>query len=176
MTNTQNLIRIALIFVLSIIAQLLIFNNLQFFGFVNPYIYILILMTLPFGATTGTVMTIGFFAGLIIDIFCNTPGMHAGASVLAGFLRQYFLRFIAMHNEYEAEVMPDLRTYDIVWYAKYTALMVLTHHVALFALEQFDTFFFWPTLLRIILSSIATILFIFIIQLIIPIGSKERRG
>ncbi|MBE6341099.1 MAG: hypothetical protein E7069_10270 [Bacteroidales bacterium] len=175
MTNTQNLIRIALIFIISIVAQLFIFNNLQFFGFINPYIYILIVMTLPLGASTGTIMTIGFVAGLIIDMFCNTPGMHAGAMVLASFLRQYILKFIALHNDYELDVMPDLHTYDTAWYLKYATLMVTVHHVTLFSLEQFDTLFFWPTLLRIILSILFTLVFIVLIQMLIPIGSKNKR-
>lgn len=175
MTNTQNLIRIALIFIVSIVAQLLIFNNLQFLGFVNPYIYVLIVMTLPLGASTGTIMTIGFLSGLIIDMFCDTPGMHAGSMVLVGFLRQYILKFIALHNDYTLDAMPDIRTYDTTWYLKYATLMVAVHHITLFSLEQFDTLFFWPTLLRIILSILFTLIFIVLIQMLVPIGSKGKR-
>lgn len=168
--NSSNLIKIAIIFAVCIISQLLLFNNLQISGFINPYVYILILLSMPFGTSVPMLMIIGMIAGLCIDIFCDTPGMHAASCVLIGYLRQYILKLIAFRDEYKNDTIPSVALYGITWYLKYAALMVSIHHITLFFIEQFDTLFFWPTLLRIILSIIATIGFIIAAQFFIPTG------
>ncbi len=127
-------------------------------------------MSLPFGTSVSMTMLIGMLAGLCIDIFCDTPGMHAGACVLIGYLRQYILKLIAFRDEYKADIIPSVGEYGIGWYLKYAAMMVGIHHISLFFIEQFDTMFFWPTMLRIILSIITTIGFIIAAQFFVPSG------
>lgn len=162
-----------LIFVLCELTQLLIFNNLQISGFINPYVYILLILTMPFGTSSWLMMLVSFVLGIIIDIFCDTPGMHAGACVLIGYLRQYVLKYIAFRDEYKSDSFPTISIYGSVWYVKYALIMVSIHHVALFFIEQFDTIFFWPTLLRIVLSIVATMFFIIISQLFIRSKSSS---
>ena len=174
MSNSSNILKLAIIFVVSILLQLLIFNNLEISGFINPYIYIIAIMAMPYGTSTGMLMTVSFAAGLTLDLFCDTPGMHAAACVVIGYLRQYILKFIAFRDAYKADDMPSADTYGIVWYFKYTALMVSAHHIVLFFIEQFDTMFFWPTLLRIILSIAATTALIVMAQYILPLGGGKN--
>lgn len=173
MTNSSNIIKLLLIFVLCEMTQLLIFNNLQISGFINPYVYILLILTMPFGTSSWLMMLVSFVLGIIIDIFCDTPGMHAGACVLIGYLRQYVLKYIAFRDEYKSDSFPTISIYGSVWYVKYALIMVSIHHVALFFIEQFDTIFFWPTLLRIVLSIVATMFFIIISQLFIRSKSSS---
>ncbi|MCQ2203141.1 MAG: rod shape-determining protein MreD [Bacteroidales bacterium] len=165
---SSNSIKIVILFIVCMLLQLLIFNNLQISGFINPYAYILVILTLPFGLSTPLTMVVALVSGLTIDLFCNTPGMHAFACVLIGYLRQYVLKFIAFREEYKSDSLPSMNTYGLIWYAKYAAIMVVIHHFALFFIEQFDSLFFWPTLLRIILSSIVTIIFLLVAQFFIP--------
>ncbi|MBP5365851.1 MAG: rod shape-determining protein MreD [Bacteroidales bacterium] len=174
MSNTSNILRLAILFVVVTLAQIFIFNNIQVSGFVNPYLYIVFIMTLPFGIGRGTLLVLSFFTGLFIDLFSNTPGMHACACTLIGYVRPYFLKFIAFRNEYREDGLPSMAEYGLSWYAKYAVLMVCTHHVTLFFIEQFDTLFFWPTLLRIILSIVSTLFFIIILQLFMPISTKSE--
>ena len=174
MNNSSNILKLTILFVIVTLAQIFIFNNIQISGFVNPYLYMVFIMTLPFGITRGMLLILSFFTGLIIDLFSNTPGMHACACTLIGFVRPYFLKFIAFRNEYREDGLPAMAEYGLAWYLKYTVLMVCTHHITLFFVEQFDTLFFWPTLLRIILSIASTIFFIIVLQLFMPIGSKSE--
>lgn len=168
MPNSSNIIKEVIIFLVCILLQLLLFNNLQISGFINPYMYVLILLSMPFGTSASALMIVGMAAGLCIDLFCNTPGMHAGACVLIGYLRQYVLKLVAFRDEYKAGVIPSVGTYGIVWYVKYAVIMISIHHVALFFIEQFDTIFFWPTLLRVVLSIIATLGFVVAAQFFVP--------
>lgn len=166
--NSSNIIRLLILFVVCELAQLLIFNNLQISGFINPYVYILVILTMPFGMSTASMMLLSLASGMIIDVFCNTIGMHAAACVLIGYVRQYVLKLIAFRDEYKMGVFPSVSSYGIVWYLKYAIIMVSIHHFALFFIEQFDTLFFWPTLLRVILSIAASTFFILIAQMFAP--------
>lgn len=66
----QNIIR----FVLLVLAQVLILNNIQFLGYINPYIYILFIFSLPYRTPQWLILSLAFILGLTIDIFSKTWG------------------------------------------------------------------------------------------------------
>ena len=43
----NSILRFGLIFILLILLQVLFFNNIQFSGYVNPYVYIMFILLLP---------------------------------------------------------------------------------------------------------------------------------
>ena len=69
-------------FIVLIVLQVLVLNNVQFLGFLNPYIYILFILSLPVKFPRWITLILGFVLGLIIDVFSNTIGTHAFATVL----------------------------------------------------------------------------------------------
>ncbi len=175
MNNTQNYIKLALLYVLITAAQILVFNNLQLSSYLNTYIYLAIIMALPFGMSKGVAMTIAFAVGITIDLFCDTPGMHAAACVLVAFMRPRILKLIATSSEYRPDAMPGLRSYGLQWYVKYSVMMIVLHHTALLFIENFDHIMFWATALRIVLSSASTFIFLIIIQFMLPSGRDYER-
>src|SRR5674476_97570 len=76
-----------IMFVVLVLVQVLILNNIQFSGLINPYMYILFILLLPFTIPGYLLLGLSFLLGISIDIFTNTPGIHAGATVLLGFMR-----------------------------------------------------------------------------------------
>jgi len=83
LTIIQNIIR----FLLLVLFQVLVLNNIEFLGFINPYLYILFILSLPVQTPRWFALLLAFVLGLTIDTFSNTMGMHAFASVLICFLR-----------------------------------------------------------------------------------------
>ena len=132
--------------------QVLIFNNLDFVNLCNPFIYVAFIMSLPFGTPVPVAMVIGLLTGFSVDITVNTPGMHASACVAIAFFRPMFFKLIAFRTGYKEDELPLLHTYGLAWYFKYTIMMVSLHHIILFLVEQYDTFFAIPTLIRIAAS------------------------
>jgi hypothetical protein len=102
--------------------------------------------------------------GMVIDFYSGSPGMHSSASVLAGFVRPYVLRFISPRDGYEPGAMPSMIIYGFRWFMLYTLIIVLVHHTALFYIEVFRFTDFFRTLLRVMLSSLFTIVFVLIIE------------
>ena len=160
----NSILRFALIFVILILLQVLLFNNIQFSGYVNPYVYIMFIILLPVEIPSWLLLLLSFGIGIIIDIFSGSPGMHSSATVLAGFVRPYILRIVSPRDGYEARSEPSMLNYGFVWFLTYTVLIVIIHHTTLFYLEVFRFADFFRTLLRVLLSSLFTITFIVLIE------------
>jgi rod shape-determining protein MreD len=162
MINT--ILRYGLIFIIMILLQVLLFNNIQFSGYVNPYVYVMFILLLPVELPQWILLLISFFTGLTVDFFGGTTGMHAGATAAAGFVRPYVLRFISPRDGYEPGAHPSMLIYGFRWFLFYSLLMVAIHHFVLFYLEVFRFTGFFHTLLRIIISSAFTVSFILLAE------------
>ena len=160
----NSILRFGLIFIILILLQVLLFNNIQFSGYVNPYIYVMMVLLLPAEMQAWLLLLISFFTGLTIDFFSGSPGMHASATLLAGFSRPYILRFISPRDGYESGSELSMATYGFRWFFIYTLTIVLIHHTALFYLEVFRFADFFRTMLRVLLSSTFTIAFILLAE------------
>ena len=150
-------------FIILVLVQVLVLNNIQFLGYINPYIYILFILSLPVRTPRWTSLLLAFVLGLTIDIFANTPGMHASAAVLIAFLRNGVISLFITIDEGNNPT-PSFYTFSVATYVKYVVTLVIIHHATLFFLEAFSFANFWLTLFKIILSSTVTILLILGIQ------------
>jgi rod shape-determining protein MreD len=160
----NSVLRFSAIIIILILLQVLVLNNIQFSGFVNPYVYIMIVLLLPSLTPAWLVLSVSFLSGLVIDLFSGSPGMHASATLLAGFSRQYVLRLISPRDGYESGSDLSMAAYGFRWFVTYTAVIVLIHHTSLFFLEVFRFTDFFRTIFRILLSSFFTIGFILLIE------------
>jgi rod shape-determining protein MreD len=150
-----------------VLVQVLILNNIQFSGLVNPYIYILFILLLPFTIPGYFLLGISFILGISIDIFSNTPGIHAGATVLLGFIRPGIAQLVSSRELIEKGNTPSMTQLGFASFIKYTVISVLIHHLFLFFAEAFSFGDFFETLLRWILSSAFSILIILGSQFIV---------
>ncbi len=158
----QNIIR----FIILVLLQVLILNNIQLSGFINPYIYILFILLLPFETPAWLLLILGFITGLTIDIFSGTMGMHATATTLAAYSRPYILTLFSPRDGYESRTAPTLKYYDISWIIRYSIIIILIHHSSLFFVEVFRFSGFFYTMLRILTSSTFTFILVIISQLL----------
>ena len=146
----RNIVR----FIVVVLFQILVMDNVMINGYMIPYVYLLFILLMPFETPRWIVLLSGFMLGLGIDLFEHTIGMHTAATVLVAFLRPYFLGLLAPRDGYEPESFPRIHYYGFFWFLKYTLLIVFIHHFVLFYLEVFQLQNFLSTLLRVILSSV----------------------
>jgi len=146
----RNIVR----FVLVVIFQILIFDNILLNGYLIPYFYLLFIILLPFETPRWLQLISGFILGFSIDLFEHTPGMHTFATVCIAFIRPYLLNLFAPRDGYDQETFPTIYFYGFKWFLKYAAIMVFAHHFMLFYLEVFDFKEFFSTFLRVILSTL----------------------
>ena len=160
----SSILRFGLILILLVLFQVLLFNNIQFSGYVNPYVYVLFILLLPIEIPSWLLLLLSFALGLIMDFFSGSQGMHSSATVFAGFVRPYILRVISPRDGYESVSDPSMAIYGFRWFLTYTLLIVVVHHTTLFYLEVFRFADFFRTMLRVLLSSLFSITFILLIE------------
>lgn len=160
----NSVLKYGLLFIVLLLLQVLLFNNIQFSGYINPYVYVMIILLLPVEMPAWLLLLVSFGTGAVVDVFSGSPGMHSSATVLAGFVRPFILRVISVRDDYEPGAGPSMHTYGLRWFLIYTSVIVLIHHTALFYLEVFRFTDFFRTLIRVILSSVFTIFFILILE------------
>ncbi len=155
-----------IIFVVSVLVQVLFMNDIQFSRFVNPYFYILFILLLPVGIPRYLLLLLGFGTGLVIDMFSNTPGVHASATVLIAFIRPFLLSTANLDDQ-EKAIAPTTVNMGYSTFFRYAAIMILIHHFFLFYVEVFSIVGFFHTFLRSLFSSIFTFVFIGLSQFLI---------
>lgn len=163
----RDLLKYFIMLVVLVLLQVLLLNNIQFSGYVNPYLYVLFILLLPFETPRYQLLFAGFFLGLCVDIFSNTPGIHASATTFMAFLRPYTIELISSRDSIEVNTPPRIKFMGFGWFFRYTLILVLTHHLFLFFIEVFTLKGFIFTLARSLLSAAFTVVLIIISQFLI---------
>ena len=158
----KNIVESLFWFIGLVLLQVLLLNNIQIAGVINPFLYIYFIIALPIHTNRISLVFIGFALGLVIDVFSNTWGIHAMATTLIAFLRPYIFRVVSIQEELD-KVMPRFRTMGAN-YVKYIVLMVFIHHLFLFLLEAFSFQYFWIVFVKTLVSSLITIILIFTLE------------
>lgn len=151
-------------FVFLVFLQIFVLNNIQFSGFVNPYLYVLFILLLPFETSGWFMLILAAILGLVMDMASGVIGYHTIATVFMAYLRYHLLQFIAPRDGYEPGMTPAISSLGFAWFFKYVAILTLAHHLVLFWVESFHFNDLLPATLRALASSIFTILLILIYQ------------
>ena len=156
----RNIVR----FLLLVMVQVLIIKNIELGRFINPFIYVLFIIVLPFETPKWILLFCGFAVGITIDMFYDTVGMHAAACVFMAYVRPGVLKLFSPRDGYEFGTQPTVQYLGVPWFLSYSGILVFLHHVVLFYLEIFRFSEFFSTFFRVIISAIFTVLLIVITQ------------
>ena len=160
----NSILKFALAFILFVLAQVLLFNNIQLSGYINPYVYIMFILFLPVETPAALTLLLSFGIGIIIDFYSGSAGMHAFASTFAGFIRPFVLRSISPHDGYNPRAYPSMSNYGFRWFLLYAVIIVFVHHTVLFFIETFRIMDILGTFMRIIFSTVFSLIFVVIIE------------
>jgi rod shape-determining protein MreD len=151
-------------FILLVAVQVLIIKNIELGRFINPFIYVLFIIVLPFETPKWLILVAGFVTGITIDMFYDTAGMHAAACVLMAYVRPGVLKLFSPRDGYEFGTQPTVQYLGVPWFLSYSGILIFLHHFALFYLEIFRFSEFFSTFLRVLISTIFTVLIVVITQ------------
>ena len=148
-------------FVLLLAVQIIIFNNMNFLGYISPFPYLLFIILYPVNGNKSGLLIASFLLGLTMDMFSNSGGIHATACLILAYFRPYVFKFaFGLSYEYQTILLNDVLTPERF---SFILLSVVIHHFTIFILEAFQFSFFWDILLRTLLSTVFTILLCIII-------------
>lgn len=153
-------------FFLFVAVQILFLRNVALFDTGFAFIYVAFLLFLPIEVPSVLLLFIGFTTGITIDVFYDTAGVQAGASVLLCFLRPHVLKLLTPRDGYDTNDAVNVHRMGWRWFLTYVLFLVLAHHFALFFLEAGGLRKFWFTMAKVLVSTVFTTLVLMIIQLL----------
>jgi cell shape-determining protein MreD len=126
------------------------------------------LLLLPIRTPRALQVFLAFLLGLLIDVFYNTPGLHAAASTFTAYMRDAILRIIEPRGGYTSDKTPNRRLFGDQWFWQYAAVLLFVHLVAYSFLEEFAFSVSFVFIERLLLSYIFSLIIVILPQYILP--------
>lgn len=156
-------------FIVFLCLQLLIFNNINLFGYLNPYPYLLFILLYPINSNKWILLIMSFTIGIILDMFYNSGGIHALASVILAYIRPSLFKFaFGLSYEYQTVKIADKISSERI---TLLLIAIFIHHFFLFSFEYFRL----NLLFSILIKSLASTIFTFIVCLLILFIIKPNK-
>ena len=168
----KNIIR----FLLFITAQVFVLNQIPpLHHLVNPYIYFLFILWMPFKIGRKQLMFVALATGLTLDYFTKTPGLHAAPCLLIAYLRPFLINLLISQEGADANYNePTIKSMGFAPYFTYLSLLTLIHHAFLFLLEAMQFGGFWYFIFKTLLSLTISLFLILIVELLFVRKQKFR--
>ena len=156
-------------FILLLFVQAFLLSNINFFGFINPTLYLLFFLMYRFNGDRTMLIILGFLMGLLLDLLTQGSGGHTIASLTITYLRPYIIRFSFGVN-YDVP-MGMIRGSLVNQRVAYFLQMILIHHLLLFVVIYFS----FDNILTIIKNTFLSAFFTFILVYFSLGLFKERK-
>lgn len=158
------LLSYSLRFLLLVLVQVILLNHINFLGNINPYLYVIFICLFQVNNNRSLFLFLSFLLGLSIDLFSDSGGVHAAASVTIAFIRPVVLKF-CFGSIYEHQTI-KFKNVDFGAKIIYFTIMVFIHHFILFSLEIFTLSKILLVLEKTLFSGIFTILLCIVTSII----------
>jgi rod shape-determining protein MreD len=143
-------------FILLVTLQIFVFSKVDLFGFINPYPYILFLLLFPVWGNKNILLISSFLLGFCVDLFSNSGGVHAMASLFLAYIRPSLLNII-FGSSFENQTLNLTHKFTSSVFF-YISFVVLIHHLIIFTIEIFSFTYFTEIISRTLFSGIFTML------------------
>lgn len=120
----------------------------------SPFIYPIFIFLLPIKISHARLLLLSFGMGLTVDIFSNTGGIHAAASVFTAYLRPFLLNNLMPGGKLEDQAQPDMEKLGLVSFLIYAGSFLLIHHYLVNLLDVYSFRDFWYTFTKSLLSAV----------------------
>lgn len=134
---TRDTLILAFRFVLLVLIQTLVLNHIYFFGFINPNLYLLFIFLYPTETKRSNFLIVSFLFGFCIDIFSNTGGINAAATVATAYFSLPILNLILNKQDTDFKLF-KLNNEPVIRIVTYVTILTFLHHFILFGLEYFN--------------------------------------
>lgn len=156
-------------FIVLLLAQVFICSNINFLGYINPYVYVIFILLFPVKNNRLIFLTTAFLYGLLLDMLLDSGGVHAASSVFLAYARPVFLKF-AFGTLYDNQTI-KFTSLEFSKLLIYVITTVIAHHLLLFSLEIFNISQILIILKKTLFSSIFTI----VLSLLLMLLFKTRK-
>jgi hypothetical protein len=167
--NSEVLLRNILRSIGILILQVLVIKQMAFgfegFGDFAVFLYPIILMLMPVSTLPAIALLCAFFIGIVLDVFYDSMGVHAGACVFTAYFRIFLLNIMEPRGGYSND-SAGKRTMGLAWFLQYSAILLFAHLFVYFALDMFAFRYMGQIFLRALASLSVSMILIIIYQVI----------
>jgi hypothetical protein len=144
-------------------------------GYVTPYLYFVYILWLPFSITRTQLLLVSMLYGLCYSYLILSPGIQAAACVLIAYIRPFLLSLLLPKEVKEMNYAePSIKSMGFVPYAVYAVTLTFLHHSYLVLLQWFSVGNFGYFFIKVILTTIVSIVLIGILEMLISRNRKTR--
>lgn len=134
----KDVLKFGLLFIILILLQVLICNQIAIFNVAVPIIFIYFIIRLPISLNKGWLFTLSFLMGLCVDIFSDTPGVNALASTLLAGLKQPVYYAYVPKDDKTTLLVPSISSLGMSVYCKFLVSMIGIYCFLVFSIEYFN--------------------------------------
>ena len=150
---------------LFVLLQILCLNNIQFVSYINPLVYLILIITLPQDTEKWFLIVYAFFLGILLDLFEGNIGLNSSSLVFIAFFKSYLHKVLIPKNLINEKNKLGLKNLGIQTFSIYALTLIFIHNSFLFLLEKFSFSLILPLILKVVLSTIVTFIIILIFEL-----------
>ena len=151
--------------------QVLVFDYIHLWGYATPLLGVMVVVYSPLSDNRVTNLVMSFLAGIVMDMFTNSPGVAAASMTLASFVQHPLLEMMVPKDSDE-NMLPSWHTMGMSSYSAYLAIMLAVYHVAYFVLEVFS--FINPV--DMIISIVSSYVLSFILAMSLELFRFAKKG
>lgn len=155
----SNTFKYGLLLILLPFLQVSIFNNVDFMGYINPYLYVIFVIVFPFKKDKSTLLILSFLLGIFVDFLTNDGGIHAFSLVFISYIRLFVFQIITGKTDSDIEEF-NIRNIPFLSLMIWIAVLTFIHHFILFSLEQFSFKQFNQLFIKTFLTSLLSIVLV----------------
>lgn len=158
----------SIIFVVTALIQVLIFDRLNISPYLYPLVYTGFLLLLPLNINNALLLLLGFAMGCTVDLLSGTPGLNTIASLASGFVRPAVLNLCLGRDAARENIMPLPVTIGRNKWLRYALILISVHCLIFFFFEATSFRYAGFTLLRSLGSIGSTTLLLWFTASLMP--------
>ena len=132
--------------------------------YINILLYPIFIILLPIKIPHALAIFLGFLMGMTMDVFYDSLGVHAGASVFIAFIRPYVLSSLEPRGGYGVNTSPTKYRFGFNFFFTYASILCFLHLLVYFSLEIFTPVYLGEIFLKTVFSFLVTMFFVIIYQ------------
>ena len=146
-----------------VLLQALVLKQVLFSAYINPFLYVILIISLPLKTPKWFLLFYAFLLGFFIDLFSGSLGFHSTATILIAFFKPFISKITIPHNILGDTDEITLKKIGNKAFITFSLFLILIHNSCLFIIEHLSLNLAIAG--KILASSIVTLIIVLIAQL-----------
>lgn len=150
-------------FVVMLVVQALLLNNIHLFGCSTPLLYVYVILMARRDFPRWGLLLFGFLLGLGVDMFSNTPGVGACSMTLLAFVQPMLMKLFLPRDSAD-DFQPGIPSLGLMKFVYFSFISIFLYCLVFFTLEMFNFFNWTLWALSVGGSTLLTLLLVIVID------------